>query len=48
MSQSAKNLLASMMDRNIKKRLSIENVLNHGWFDALLESKQNSVMGEEE
>lgn len=47
-SEKAKHLLKNMLNRDIKKRYSIEEVLEDGWFDAVVLEKQGSMISEEE
>lgn len=45
---SARELIEWMLERNVKKRPTCEQVIGHPWFSMLLEEKQSSVLSEEE
>lgn len=45
-SEKAKSLIQAMIERNIKKRLTIEEVLLDSWFEPLVLEKKSSSMSE--
>jgi calcium-dependent protein kinase len=47
-SSEAKSLITSMVERNVKKRLSIDQVLTHHWFSSLTEQRQKNLMSANE
>lgn len=45
-SEPAKLLIKGMLERNIKKRLNLNQILEHEWFKLLLVEKEKSMLNE--
>jgi len=37
---SAKDLIANMMERNVKKRKGLDEIMKDNWFNTILEDKR--------